>query len=440
MLKIAVIGPEQSLNAIQQALELQTFDCQFLYYTYKKPEDIQDIYSDSHDLWDGILFSGELGYMYFKNNNHMVDLPLSYLEVDSQYFFGQLLKYLTESPGATLERIYVDFISEANAYLGLDQYIDKSLMPNAPKTLVYDSTIYQMTLDEITALWTEGKIDIVFTRITNNLKKFDELGIPYVHIYPPATAIRDSFKRSVDEVMLHHLNNNQLAVGHIDLLIDDKTKADFRLAEYLEITMYKHLVDFRMNKKMNYSILQLSGGFEITFSRAEIGSAQDHHAFPLLNYLTEHYSENFNLGIGIGSSIEEGRFNAIEALAEARHFGVRHGFMVDQNNRIWGPIGNPNCIEYRPLPSESEALSKRLSISQKNLERLLAYSSTKPFLTSDLVAESLNITIRSANRILSRLAAEDILVVEETYAEPSGAGRPSKKYVFNKSKAGMLWK
>lgn len=136
MLKIAVIGPGQSLDAIRQALEIQPFDCQFLYYAYKRPEDILDIYNASYADWDAIIFSGELGYMYFKDHTQQVDLPLSYLEVDTQYFFGQLLKYLTESPGATLERVYVDFISETNNYLGLDQYIEKSLMPITPKAFV----------------------------------------------------------------------------------------------------------------------------------------------------------------------------------------------------------------------------------------------------------------------------------------------------------------
>ncbi|GEM_PF-3209452 len=446
MLKIAVIGPGQSLDAIRQALEIQPFDCQFLYYAYKRPEDILDIYNASFADWDAIIFSGELGYMYFKDHTQQADLPLSYLEVDTQYFFGQLLKYLTESPGATLERVYVDFISETNNYLGLDQYIDKSLMPIMPKALVYDSTMYQVTLGEILTLWKSQQIDVVFTRITNNIPNFEALGIPYIHIYPPAAAIRDAVKRAVDEVMLHHLSNNQLAVGHIDLLLDDQTKADFRLVEYLEITMYKHLVDFRMIHQMNYSILKLSGVYEITFSRVEIGSSQDHYAFPLLNYLSEHYPENFNMGIGIGSSVEEGRFHAIEALAEARHFGVRHGFMVDQNNRIWGPIGNPNCIEYRPLPSQSEILSKQLNISPKNLERLLAYSTTTPYLTSDQVAEALNITVRSANRILSRLAADGFLAIINS-EEPggvggnetnTGAGRPVKRYVVNKGKIDVL--
>lgn len=448
MLKIAIIGPSQSLDTISQALEVQPLDCQFLYYIYNKPEDILDIYSASHAEWNAIIFSGELGFKFFNDHVQQNDLPLSYLEIDTQYFLGQLIKYLTESPGAALERIYVDFISETNAYLGLDQYIEKSKMPNCPKAFFYDSTMYETTFEESLALWNAGKIDVVFTRITNNLPKFNAYGIPYIHIYPPAAAIRDGIKRAVDEVTLHHLNNHQLAVGHIDLMMDAQTKADFRLAEYFEITMYKHLVDFRMIHHMNYSILKLPSGFEITFSRVEIGSAQDHYDFPLLNYLSEHYAENFNLGIGIGRSVEEGRVHAIEALAEARHFGLRHGFIVDQNHRIWGPIGSPNCIEYSPLPSQSEALSKRLSISQRNLERLLAYSMTTPYLTSEQIAEALNITVRSANRILSRLAADGFLSLFDSEAlvgadgngsgsgsgTGSSAGRPVKRYVVNQSR------
>lgn len=441
MLTIAVIGPGQSVSAIKEALEAQAFDCQFQYHTYDLLEEILPIYKAHHADWAGIIFSGELSYRFFLQHVSDQDLPLKYLDIDPKDFYGQLLKFLEAQPDSTLNRVYVDFISESNAYLGLKQFIMPDHMPKHPKTFIFDGAFYQMTLEEIKALWTAGKIDMVFTRITNNISKLVELGIPYVHLYPPAASIQESFRRAIDEISLYHLNHNQLAIGHLELLFSDLIQADYAQTEYFEITMHKHLVDFRHQSQMNFSIQKLSYGFELTFSRRELGMSSEHYHFPLLTYLETHYSGDFNLGIGLGTNVEEGRYQAIEALAQARHFGVRHGFVVDQNHRIWGPIGQPNCIEYRPLPTQIERMSKQLSISPKNLERLLAYAKSTSFMTSDQVAESLNITIRSANRILSRLHSDGLLMVlEDEAAISSGAGRPSKKYVLNVAKLDQLEK
>lgn len=438
MLKIAVIGPEQSLLSIQDAVEDQTFDCHFQYYPYETLEEILELYKKHSSNWDGIIFSGALSFEFFTEHIQNANLPLNYLEIDPHYFFGQLLKFLTEHPDSSLSRTYIDFIGEFNEFLGLNDFITPEQFPISPKSFIYNDTLYEITLEDIKRHWLDRKIDVVFTRITNNISKFIELGIPYVHIYPSAKSIRETFQRAIDDMTLFYLEHNQLAVAHIDLMFNEATKSDFRLAEYFEVTMHKHLVDFRIQHTMNFNIQKLTYGYEISFSKSEIGSPQDHFNFPLLKHLEAHYPEAFNMGIGIGSSIEEGRLHAIEALTDAKHFGVRCGFLVDQNNRALGPIGQKNCIEYRPLPDQIETLSKTLSISTKNLERLIAYSKKVPVMTSDQVAESLNITIRSANRILSRLAAENILLIEEGAAETAGAGRPTKRYTFDKEKIKTL--
>ena len=440
MLKIAVIGPEQSLLSIQDALEVLTFECQFHYHSYDKLEEILELYKTNASNWDGIIFSGALSYEFFSEQIQDAGLPLKYLEIDPHFFFGHLIKFLTEHPDSSLSRVYIDFIGEFNEFLGLNDFIAPKQFPISPKSFIYNDSLYEITLEDIKKHWLDQKIDIVFTRITNNISKFIELGIPYVHIYPSPKAIREMFQRSIDEMTLFYLENNQLAVAHIDLMFNEATKSDFRLAEYFEVTMHKCLVDFRIRQSMSFNIQKLTYGYEISFSKKEIGTPQDHFDFPLLKYLEAHYPEAFNMGIGIGSNIEEGRLHAIEALADARHFGVRCGFVVDQSSRAWGPIGHKNCIEYRPLPDQIETLSKQLRISSKNLERLIAYSKKMPVMTSDQVAESLNITIRSANRILSRLAAEKILLVDEGTAETAGAGRPTKRYVFDKEKIKTLIK
>ena len=216
-MNIGLIGPKMSMNKIEMVLEEVDTDCIFEIRTYDSLEDIIKIYNENHTSWDGILFSGELGFSFLESKIDKPSIPYKFILFDEKYFFGLLIKHLVDNPSQELSRIYIDFISASNSYYGLKQFLANRQMPQTPMFSKLSDLSYEEVFNDISTLWSQGKIDMVFTRITNNLSRLDEIGIPYKHVWPPDEIIVDSIKNAINEIEILSIKKQQLAVSIIEI-------------------------------------------------------------------------------------------------------------------------------------------------------------------------------------------------------------------------------
>ena len=137
-----------------------------------------------------------------------------------------------------------------------------------------------------------------------------------------------------------------------------------------------------------------------------------------------------NAGAGLGVDIISARERGEQALGHARSFGKGCVFGLDQE-KLTGPLLDPKCVTLdSPLLALSGDTAKRLNISPMNYIRLLMLFQREEAITSDRVAEFLNITARSANRILASLLADGVLE-ELPRLDGQGPGRPTRRYALS---------
>ncbi|MEK4068922.1 HTH domain-containing protein [Peribacillus sp. FSL R5-0717] len=103
---------------------------------------------------------------------------------------------------------------------------------------------------------------------------------------------------------------------------------------------------------------------------------------------------------------------------------------MTDTDKIIGPLGEGNCLEYLNGVNKSiQRISKDVGISTLQLQKIMAVISKTESneLTAEDLAYHLDVTVRSANRILNRLEEKGVARILYKKQEKL-RGRPKKIY------------
>ena len=188
MISISIISPLKSMAVIDKAIEHNDFGCVFHRYVYENLEEIKDIYEQCKDISDVLFFSGELGYSYILTHVDDLKVPCTFISYTEKTLLSILLNFVIHYPDVPLNRLYIDFLTPVNDFMNLKKYLDPEHMPYCFENPVYN---YETLKERAVELWKEKKIDMMFTRTTNQLEVLNKLQIPYIHFLPTEEMVRD---------------------------------------------------------------------------------------------------------------------------------------------------------------------------------------------------------------------------------------------------------
>lgn len=424
MITVAVISPFRSLQRINDVIEKYEFNCHFHRYIYNHLTDIDDIYMECRDHCDVIFFSGELGYHYIHRRFPDNRIPCAFTGYGTIDILAILLHFVTEHRDIPLNRLYIDFLTPYNQFMDLPRHLASEQLP-----YFFEDTLYDY--DHITAraqqLWEEKKIDMVITRSINNLARFEELGIPYLSVFPSEEMIRDSIERTLDDLRLRGMDSQE----HLSFFIrlpaessDEQEEQEYRMA-----TLNKLLVDYRRAKEISFSIHAGINQFDIS-SVLPAGSFTAERAADLLRKLTEATDMPLRVGIGLHADESRSFYYAEQALLEAVRYGHNDGFFISGDAGVPSkPLLTGKSTRFRDTHVSWFAHAN--GINEKNLELVILLFQTQPDvpLTASLLSQRLDVTPRSASRILQKLCDQRLLRVLPDRKGP-GKGRPVQCFGF----------
>lgn len=427
MITVSIISPKVSLQAINKVIDNEDFGCIFHKYIYERLEDIPEIYYKCREHCDVIFCSGELGYHHLIKIKGM-NTPCSFVSYEEKHILSILLSFVITHPDIPLSRVYCDFLTPANHYMNIEKYLPEGQMLYCFNSDIYN---YDYLLARADELWTSGRIDIMLTRSTNLLPKYDEKEIPYIHILPGSAMISESIHNAVNGVKL--LAARELPKIHIILrlfLPDDMTIEE---KEYLEVTLHQRILEFRKINSVSLSVRALADRLEL--SGDSISYRKSLKTLQLLiSFLQEKESVEFRLGAGIGANADDSHYHAELALQESIKYGKNDGFLSDgETSALTGPLTMANSLTYSYLNQKVLAYSREYGIHESNLLKIagLFQMNEQEVITAPDLAPLLNITTRSCNRILLQLLASN-LIVELEPQKSAKKGRPIRRYRFNK--------
>lgn len=429
MISISIISPLKSMAVIDKAIEHNDFGCVFHRYVYENLEEIKDIYEQCKDISDVLFFSGELGYSYILTHVDDLKVPCTFISYTEKTLLSILLNFVIHYPDVPLNRLYIDFLTPVNDFMNLKKYLDPEHMPYCFENPVYN---YETLKKRAVELWESKKIDMMFTRTTNQLEVLNKLQIPYIHFLPTEEMVRDSIRHAINSIRLKQKNQLNKLVILIKLVYPDNISSQDR--EYLEITLHKYLLDFRKEYAYDFSLHAVSNRFELDLDsdlyKSSFSRIQD-----LIAFLDQKGDLEFRLGAGFGKSLGESHYQADLALQEAVKYGKNDGFVISgEDNALTGPLSLTRSLNYSYSNTKALDYSQSNGINESNLLKIIGLfqMDKDTIMTAASLSQWLNITSRSCNRILQQLLDSNLIEEIESQKQ-EGKGRPTRQYRFCKN-------
>lgn len=424
---IAVFTAEPSMPNIQKAISQITSDCSFTFFPYYSLKNLGTLYSENAHMYDGILFSGMYPYQFILSSFGAPKMPHNFLEVTDRDYYKLLMKIFYQNPGIDISRIWLGTtpvkIPWETLFDGKTPQISYGPLESSN---FYDSKAYDSMLNFLTDLWAKKKVDHVVTRLSTLQTPLKEAGIPFSMLLPSQRTIVEAIEKLIFEISFEQTSSPLSAFG-----ILSPTR---QLLEEEQIFLNDALFQFNCDHGMILILRKVQTSYEIVTSYNALYSITDEFTTcSISQYLREVCEIPFSLGWGIGDDLLSAQQNALYALNESSRNLGRHAFLMNHNNELIGPLahGKARSIATAPDP-QAKMFAKQYGISPTIMQKLLIIETQlkHPRFNRNELANYLNVSLRTANRVLTKLAEQGGAII--VAAEQSGtAGRPMAIYELN---------
>jgi hypothetical protein len=388
--------------------ELEPY-CDIVFLVAEENKDAYSLYDAHVNDVDCFILSGKMLYYSLMTSRSDLIKPAYGLDDQKGDLKDVLVKLLFSRRDMDFSRVFVDFATEQNDFLGLRELIPPAQWPYfglySEKSFenVEDIEHYCLELTQRhIELHRSGKIDLSLTRFGLAAKELEANGVPYIYVYPSKEYTVNFFLQIANAFNSRKTQDNTLGCMAIDL------EGEPQAGELLPAL--NDLLSAYVRKYAYDITLQQDGRKIIIFTR-----------YRDLSRMT--------LGLGTGSNFYQAKLNAIKA---AEISGSRSGavFYINEADIVVGPLSPKGKAELHGVPSK-ELLdwSRKLSVDHLNLQKIIAYTKIKQStrISAFELAGFLNITMRSASRLLNKLEEGG---GAQSYSEnlKGGRGRPKKYY------------
>jgi len=410
--------------------------CDLVYLPYTSFNEIKDIYLNNKISLDGFIFGGLAPYKYFLNEFTSFEKPFYHFEMDNGSFYKLLFNISMKDNLFDYSRVFIDFINESNNYLGLKEILPKERFPvTLPIIDTLSENLEEAIIDEHVRLWKDKKIDLSITRVTCISEKLEEKGIKHVLAIPSMDYVKNVINDVLTDLEYVILKNNQICIANIAIenIPDDHPNANDDL-DYKFALLYDALVNFNNKTDANFVIQRVILGFEVYTTRDSLLKITNNlSGCSLLKYLQENLEFTVRIGWGSGLTLYQAKKNAQLANKESLVHGGNCSFVITEEATVIGPLNSDALLQYSNYPTEEvEHLSENLKVSPLTIQKIIGV--TNKLNTNELSAEdlatNLGITLRSANRILSKIVDNNGASVIQEKQEKL-RGRPKKIYAIH---------
>lgn len=422
-MKIAVLTPRHSLPMIQEVLQKNGIQSQFGLVAYDSLRQLPAQYDGVKDKVQGILVTGKLPWRFLMAMRSDLELPITCITHSKLRSCLYLVRHLIDHPDIPLRETFCDFIHEIGDYAMYAEILPPGQMPYTISITSATEHFIEETASHVEGLYRQGKIKMIYLTITQLYICLSGRGIPCQHISIQPEDILQAAQESLRRANPEAAGSRTTAVILLEYGSSQEGETEL---EYREATLMKALVDYKRTLQNARSMSISRGPQMIEVNLTTSGRYQQ--VLELLQSLEKGMYRN--AGVGLGPDPISARERGRQALSHARSFGAGSAFGRSQEE-LTGPLLDPKCVTLDgALLALSGDIAKRLNISPMNYIRLLIlFHREEGAITSDRVAEFLNITPRSANRILAALLADGVLE-ELPRLDGQGPGRPTRRYTL----------
>ena len=398
MIKLAILTPKNSYEKIKKSLK--DIECEVKYIFYNNLYDLENLYLKNAQKYDGIITSGPIGYEIIKNSVELLT-PLYHFDISKGDLYKYLFNILKENPKIDFSRVYIDFISPEKKEYWFQDIFKKEEEPIFYKINFSNKNLYETLKNNYINLKKEKKIDIVLTRISNMVNFLKSEKISFDFLFPSEENIKNTVLEVIKDIKILKSEKKQIIFGK---LLFDKISID--IEEEIH-SISKNCIIKILDK--NIEILML---YE-DFINSNIA----------LN-LKKKFRNNFLSGWGKGNNINEARHNAEKSYIKNKETNTEVIYLVSTNSETI--LSEINAKKKKNI--EIIEKLKKLNITKQNSEKLIELFKNQEKVSCANLADYLNISERTANRLLLKLE-ENSLAISNLIK--INRGRPKKIYTFS---------
>lgn len=424
---VAIIGPEDSIgDCLKVAKEYPWLLIKS--FPYETEDETDELIKSLQNDFSVILFTGPIPYFRTKDLPELMNITCMYVPFNRNGLYRALFqaRIINDFSRVSIDTIKKSEVSSVYEELGLT---------NPPDNILEYS--HALTTNEFVdfhkALYEQGKTEIAFTCLRSCYLALKKMGIPVIRIFPLSSDIRETLEKA--QLVSESLWNKGLQITVGVVAVDGyhewaKVKGIHEVqALNLRLT---HLM-LQYVKNVDGHFIQTSPGeflFFTTRTLIENSTNQFSHSPQILKKFSQFEQLTVSIGIGIGGTASSSANHARIALQQAQQHGGNTCFVVNEQHQIVGPLGNEqnSIIDLRTTEDEQLEAAKRTGLSGATLNRLLnAIKQSGREFTANEVASFLNMTLRSARRLLSFLEKANIIEIVGQESIHS-RGKPRRVY------------
>lgn len=424
-MRIAIVGAGDSVEKIYNILSKKYKKIEFILKKEDKIENTLKIIKEIESEVEGIYLTGIGVYYSLLNNKELeINKPVVYTKRGSIGLiksFWELQKDSLIEDNIRLgwdiveEHIFNEVVKEFDIELKGSYY--QKYEPNKTENEYLENYLEKYKSKEINCIFT------AFGYIYNKLK---EKKIPVYRLQATNIEIENDFVALLNKIILNEKNSG-LGVQIIKIN-SNKTGFDKNNLE-LKMEIEKSLLEY--SKKVEGNI-QISDEKEyMIISNIDILQGDESLKEILaLKSRFEGQNEELAVGIGEGKTIFQAERNARVALKLSL---TKEGKIFYSNGKVVkGPLLNSKELEYKRDSDERiKTMAEEIEISPIYLEKIksMIKKKKKNSFTSVEIAEVLNITTRSVNRIIKKILEKDYAEIVQVESSIT-AGRPRRIIKF----------
>lgn len=428
--RICAIGVIDSIELVKQVSVDFSDTTEFTFYTYESVSDILQYIEHNKEKIDVIMFTGRYPYNYIKNNLEL-DIPYFALSKTNETLFKTFWKIRNEN--IDYNRISIDRSPRNEIF----EILDTLGIAKDNIHLIGDSS--EISLEKIyefhKKLFDEGITKAIITSNYKIYKKLLDENYKVYRILPSRYIIRESIKKAISIARTEKIKSTQVVVQTLrikDIVEDGFTKfKELKLINKFD----EMLIDYTQENQGSFFKFG-SSDYMIFTTRGFVGISEIENKFGRLVEKIEKLGISFSMGIGYGDTVTKSENNSKLALNHALKENKNACFIIDDNMTITGPIFGKSSysLSYELVNADERIheLAEKTGVSEKYLSKLKAIikqSGNNSFDTEEL-AEYLNLTQRSASRIINKL---EFAGIADNIGKKSEKvkGRPKKVYQIN---------
>lgn len=434
MRSIGIITAKSSLPRIMEIDAQLQSRCNITYLPYSNFDHLEFIYQQNVDNFDGFLFSGEFPFRFLRERHGTIPKPHAFFSVSNGDYYRLVASIAVHHPETDFSRVLFDVGEMPPDFSNI---FPDGEMPrfDSHGALLYDSYIagsYQSTVERYQNWWNSGTLDLIVTRLSNITQQLTDLHIDHQLLFPSQEAMLNTFYGLLMQLDMADAQDAATCIGIVDIGQQGQATAQQRQ------TLLDSLVQANKQYGNHFLVYPQGNQVQLTVSRAMFKELSRYYTHcPFGAYLEKKVEAPIYIGWGFAQSVVTANENARRALATAKQRNQSASFLITIDNVIVGPLSSANRLTYSDLPSPYiERVSNQLSLSPLYIRKIQAVLKQKgdTIITASELAFFLNITTRSASRLLAKLEAGGVATVQHS-RQVNMRGRPTRVYAIDFAKA-----